>query len=229
MITVIHGDHTEASRNELNRLKLTAKGKEIRQLDGRNLDKTALTQALESSSLFGGDTLVIIENLFSRIGKKTKLVEELAKIIAASSKSSDVVLWEYKEVGANVTKNLGTNIQIKLFKMPAIIFHFLDGLAPSQAKTLIDLYQRLVENEAPELVFTMIVRRIRQLIQLRDGVTPDGLAGWQASRLTAQAKLFTMNSLLLMEKKLLEIEYSIKTGASPFTLSQHLELFIVNL
>lgn len=229
MIILLHGDYTEASRVDLNWIKQTAKGKEIRQLDGRNLDKTALTQMLESSSLFGGETLIIIENLFSRIGKKIKLVEELAEIISSSAKNTDIILWEDKEVGTSVVKNLGSSVRVKLFKTPAIIWQFLDGLAPNRARILIPIYRQLIENETPELVLTMIVRRLRQLIQLRDGVTPDGLAGWQASRLTAQARLFTMDTLLLMEKKLLDIEYSIKTGSSPFTLSQHLEQWLISL
>lgn len=229
MLILLHGDRIEASRAELNRIKQTSKGKEIRQLDGRNLDKTALTQTLESGSLFGGEILVIIENLFSRIGKKVKLVEELAKIISSSAKNTDIILREDKEVGTSVVKNLGSSAQVKLFKTPAIIWQFLDGLAPNRERILIPIYQQLIENEAPELVFTMIVRRLRQLIQLRDGVTPEGLAGWQASHLTAQAKLFTMHTLLSMEKKLLDIEYSIKTGSSPFTLSQHLEQWLISL
>ena len=75
----------------------------------------------------------------------------------------------------------------------------------------------------------MLVKRIRQLIMLRDGVTPEGLQGWQATRLTSQSKLFTIDKLLSMEKRLLEIDVSIKTGTSPFPLAQQLELFFIDL
>ena len=75
MITLLHGDHTLASRNELNRLKDAASNKEIRVLDGRALELSTLVQSLESSSLFGGDTLVIIERLFGKIGKFPKRID----------------------------------------------------------------------------------------------------------------------------------------------------------
>ena len=75
----------------------------------------------------------------------------------------------------------------------------------------------------------MIVRRVRQLILLRDTVIPEGLSGWQLTRLTRQAKLFTMDRLLTMYKKLLEMEFSIKNGSSPFTLRQLTEQFIIDL
>ena len=225
MITLLHGDNIEASRAELNRLKSTLTGKEVRELDGKHLDSASLTQALESSSLFGGETVVVIENLFSGLGKKLTLVKEYAKKM--SSAQIDVILWEDKEIGKTAIDNLGKNVTARIFKIPVIIFKFLDGLKPNNALPIISLFEQLVHTDAPELVFSMIVRRIRQLIQLRDNVTPDGLQSWQAQGLTNQARLFTMDKLLDMHKKLLEIEYSIKSGASPFTMQQHIEQFLV--
>jgi len=228
MITLLHGDNVEASRNELNLLKSQAKDKEIRQLDGKHLDATGLTQALESSSLFGGETLVIIENLFGSLGKKTSYVKEFASRIA-SCQGIDVILWEEKEVGKIAIDNLGKNVTIRLFKTPVAIFKFLDAIKPNNVKALLSLYRQVEAMDAPELIFTMMVKRLRQLMMLADGVTPDGLQGWQAKGLTNQARLFTMEKLLSMEKQLLDMEYSLKTGSSPFTLRQHIEQFLIEV
>lgn len=216
MITLLHGDNTEASRAELVRMKQAVKGREVRELDGRTLDVTTLAQALQSSSLFGSEVLVVIE----RLGKKPIRIPESA--------GTDVVVWEDKEVSATVIKSLGPHIQVKLFKIPQLIFQFLDSLRPKSAKTLIPVYQKLIETEPPELVFTMITRRLRQLIMIADGVTPEGLQGWQVGKLTSQAKSFSMNTLLAMYKKLLDLEYSLKTGATPFTLVQLTEQFLID-
>lgn len=159
---------------------------------------------------------MFIENLFGKLGRKVKLIEQLAGIIRGST--SDVVLWEEKEVGVTVMKSLG-KADIRLFKTPAIIFQFLDQ--PTLA-----LYEKLVENEAPELIFTMLSRRIRQLMQITDGVMPEGMQGWQAARLTRQAKLFTMDKLKRMYTLLLTMEFSIKNGSSPFSMRQLTEKFI---
>lgn len=228
MIILLHGDNIEASRNELNRLKGEARGKEIRSLDGRNVNATSLTQALQSSSLFGGTTLVIIENLFGRLGRKIKLIEELAGKINAEAGNADIILWEDKEVGTTVIKGLG-KAQIRPFKTPVLIFQFLDGIKPGNVKFLLELLPKVLVHEPAELLFAMIVRRVRQLIMLRDNVIPEGLQGWQASRLTTQAKSFTMDKLISMQKQLLEIEYSTKTGATPFNLTQHIERVLINL
>lgn len=227
MIIVLHGDNVETSRIELNRLKSEARGKEIRQLSGRQLDADVLVQALEAHSIFGGETFVIIENLFGKLGRKTKLIAELAEIINRANDTA-VVLWEDRELGPAVLKNLGKP-QVKLFKYPVLIFQFLDNLKPGNSKYIIPLFQKLVAAEPPEIIFSMIVRRFHQLIELADGVTPEGLAPWQASRLTTQAKSFTMDKLVAMHKRLLAIEYSTKTGASPFNLSQQIEMFLISL
>ena len=168
--------------------------------------------------MFGGNTVVFIENLFGKLGRKIKLIESLASIIKNST--SDVVLWEDKEVGVTVVKSLG-KADVRLFKTPTIIFKFLDH-------PTLSLYEQLVETEAPELIFSMLTRRIRQLIQLADGEIPAGLQGWQAGRLTAQAKLFTMERLTRMYKKMLDMEYSIKNGSSPFSIRQLTEQFLIH-
>lgn len=219
MITLLHGNYSEASRKEFIRLKNEAKTKDIRLLDCRTLDPASLTQAIESHSLFGNDTIIFIENLFGKLGRKLKLIESLAAIINRSS--ADIILWEDKEVGVTVLKNL-PQAKVILFKIPSVIFQLLDGIAPGATI-------RVLPPEAPEIIFSMIVRRIRQLIQLRDGVIPEGLQGWQASRLTRQAKLFTMDRLLHMYKNLLDMEYSIKNGSSPFTINQYIEQFLLDL
>jgi DNA polymerase III delta subunit len=228
MITLIHGDNIEISRNELNRLKNSAHG-EIRNLDGRNIDETNLTQALESSSLFGGEKTVIIENLFGKLGRKVKLIEKLAQIIKNSAANSEIILWEDKEVGKTVISSLGSGIKVAEFKIPVIIFKFLDALSPNHAKILLELFDELKKQDAPELIFSMIVRRFRQLIMLSDGEIPEGLQSWQTGRLTSQAKQFTLEKLMVMYKRLLDIEFSIKSGNSAFDMTRQIELFIIDL
>ena len=203
MITLLHGDYTEASRNELRRLIDNAlPAKELRQLDGASLDETALTQTIESSSLFGNTTVVVIERLFGKLGRQQKRITSLAARIQQSAKNSEIILWEDKELSAGIVKQLGTGTNVRLFKLPVLIFQFLDGIRPGNVRSEIETYQKLVASEPAELVFSMLVRRVRHLIQLADGVVPSGLAPWQANRLTTQAKSFTMDKLLLLYKHL---------------------------
>lgn len=229
MLYLIHGDQPEASRSKLVELKAAAKTKEIREVDARRIEPALLIQALESSSLFGGDLLVVIEGFIGSAKKREKaFVATLTKILEAS-KQTDIVLYEEKEVDKTTIAKLGSGTEVFLYKTPVILFQFLDSLRPGNAKTSLGLFTQTVAHEAAEVIFVLMVRRVRQLIQLADTVTPEGLQGWQASRLTSQARHFTMEQLVAMHKDLLEIDIAIKTGVTPFTLSQLLEQFIIKL
>jgi DNA polymerase III delta subunit len=229
MIYLIHGDNTTASREEFHQLKAKMAGKEIRDLSGKSVDLAALTQALESGSMFGGDTAVFIDNLFGSLGLKIKLCEQYAEIIRNAGDSLDIVLWEEKEIGKTVQNGLGPKIINRMFKLPVLIFNFLDGIRPDNVQSLLMQYQKLKETAASELIFAMIIRRFRQLVMLRDNVMPEGLQEWQAARLTTQAEYFSMEQLTDLYQKLINIEYLIKSGLSPYNFDKQLELFLVDL
>lgn len=228
MLTILHGDNHIQSRAELASLMPPAHTKDVRQVDGRTISPGMLIQALESSSLFGGDTLIVIDNLFSKLGKQSKQIDSFAKIIADSCEKTDIIIWEEKELGKTVLSALGS-ATTKLFKTPVIIFQFLDSLRPNGVRTSLPLLMKLLAAEPAEIAYVMLVRRVRQLIQLSDTVTPAGLAPWQAARLTRQARSFTMNELLATHAKLLHMDIAIKTGASPFSLAQLLQQLIISI
>src|SRR5688572_2063982 len=99
MITLLHGDYIEASRTELNHLRSQAKDKEVRVIDGRSIDASSLIQSLESQSLFEDGTLVVIEQLFGKLGRQVKRISEYCAIVAAADKKNDILMWEDKELG----------------------------------------------------------------------------------------------------------------------------------
>jgi DNA polymerase III delta subunit len=229
MIILLHGDHIESSRAELNKLRAEAKDREVRRVEGRGLDTAMLIQSLESSSLFGGSTLIIVEQLFGKLGRQLKKISEYAAIISKAGDESDIILWEDRELSPGAIKQLGAKAQIKLFKMPVLIFQFLDSIQPNSSKIMVNLFEKLTQSEAPELVFAMLIKRVRQLISIHAGQSPSGLAPWQVGRLTTQAKGFTMDELVLLYKKLGDAEYGLKSGTSPFTFGQALEQVLISV
>ena len=229
MITLLHGDNESASRVYLSALKQEVSDTEIRIVDGRQIDEPSLIEAVESRSLFNESVLIVIEQLFGKLGKKQKIQERYAAILKESSKNADIILWEKREAGAVLLKLLGPTASVKLFNIPSVIFQFLDAFEPHSAPKLLGLFKQTVQTEAPELVHALLSRRLRQLLMVFDGTVPPGLQSWQVSRLTRQAKLFTMDKLLTMYQNLLDIEFSIKSGTSAFDMKQHIEQFIIYL
>lgn len=226
MITILHGENIQESRNELNRLKSTYRESDIRFVDGKRADENILRQATESSSLFGEPVTVIIEQLFAPIGKKQKTIKAYAAILSEAGKENTIIIWENKELGKTVLSGF-PNANVRFFPLPKTLFSFLDGIKPNNQRQTFAFLERALETQAPELLFFMLTVRIRQLIQAKDGIMPEKTSAWQYARLTNQAKFFTMEQLRTMHTNLLSIETSIKSGTTPFTMKQHIQEFLL--
>lgn len=219
MITVLHGDNIVASRKALSALKEKYAHKEIRDIDGSSLDESMLVQALSSSSLFGSEHVVIIERLLATLGRKSKKSEALL-IHLVQEKDTPILLWEGKEVTKTVLSQLGKHVEVQLFKLPSNLFQFIDGIRPRATKQLLSQYQQLIDHEAPELVHALLCRRLKQLLSMKSGTVPDGVSPWQLSRLTNQARFFTMDELTQAYELLRMSELARNTGTAVLSLEE---------
>ena len=218
---VFHGDDQLASRQALNQAIKIERGRgvgEVIRLDASNLGETELRQALESHSLFGQEKLVVVD----------KLPVKLIDILAHHSGLPPVFIWADKILTVRELKQL-PNFTPKLFKVPALMFKFLDALRPDHPQAILSLYLELNQSQPTEAIFYFLHRRISQLIQAKDSPQELKLADWQKARLSSQAHHFSLDQLLSLHRQLLEIDDLHKTGATILPLSHTLELFLLNL
>lgn len=229
MLHLIHGDDVEKTRHTLSSIKSNTKNKEIREVDGKHLDENMLVQSLESPSLFGGDICIIIERYLTYAKKREKSYSRIVDRIVRASSEYDVILYEEKEIDTSTIQKLGKYANVTLHKTPVVLFQFLDAVMPGNTKQSLTLLERTTLHEPPEIVFSLLVKRTRQLMECKDGFTPGGVASWQEVRLTNQARQFTMEQLIAMHTQLLNADIATKTGSTPFTLTQLLEQIILSL
>ena len=230
MIYFLHGDNQVNSRQKLTDLVDLAKQdkKEVVKLNGLNLKLTDVLQNLETSSLFGQDKFIIIENLFSR--PKSDEKDKIIKYLKKEKITPGLIFWEKKEISGTTLRWLPKTWQYQLFKTPVIIFKFLDALRPNNTSQVLSLMHDCLKNQETEMVFYMLARQTRLLIIAKDAGRK-GLAGapWQIARLLNQAGFFTLKKLVNIYKKLLKIDTDIKTGQTFMPLDWHLDLLIANL
>lgn len=230
MIYLFHGDNQVASRKKLTDLVAQAKRekKEVIGLNGLKVNLTQVLSALESSSLFGQEKLVVIENLFSRLKSKEK--GEIINYLKNQPIKVDLIFWEGKIIPGTTTRWLPKNWQIQEFKTPVVIFKFLESLRPGNTNQMLNNLHQSIEKNNPEMVFYMLVRQIRLLILAKDSGRR-GLFGapWQINKLLNQANYFTLEQLINLYQKLLAIDIDIKTGRSFMPLDWHLDLLIASL
>lgn len=203
---------------------LKTKNFEIIRLSGKELSEESLALLSLPSSLFGLERVLAIENLLS--GQKAKEKEKIIQII--SQFSGNLVVWEGKDFSK--TEQLRyPNFIFKNFKVPQVLFNFMDSFSPGNTENNLRLFRQTVENTEPNFIFLMIIRQIRLLILAKTDRDLLKLAPWQISKIEKQAKLFSLDLLKEINKKLLLIDYSQKTSGLPFTLKEQLELLLTEI
>jgi hypothetical protein len=226
---ILHGENNLLSRQKLNNeianFKLKTKGQILR-YEGQNLNLTDLKQALESFSLWGNSSLVIIENLFSgRINKeKEKIIAYLKKI-----RAQNLIIWEGKKIDGRILSSFRE--QVLRFDLDPLLFRFLDSLYPGNAKISLNLFHQCLLQEPPELIFFMLQKQIRLLILAAD-LGKKGLGSmenWRAEKLIRQAQHFTLFRLMKIYNQLLKIDLQQKMGKTPLSLSSQLDLLLASL
>ncbi len=225
---LLHGDYNVGSRDFLHGLTAQAKvhGKEVIYLNGEKTALNDLIQALTSSSLFGSDKTIVIENLFSRI--KSKEQEGILTWLHSYQDSSDVILWEKKPIGKVAQRKLPPKTTVKEFKTPALIFKLVELLSPKTKKKALVTLEMVMKTEPIEFVFLMIVRQVRLLLLIKTGQNVAG-APWIVGKLKKQAVDYSLEHLLTSYQKLYIIDTLVKTGQTIMPLQWHVSVWISEL
>ncbi len=229
MITIIHGDDLKASRDYLTEKKQESQSSLT--LDGATLDITQLIQALSGDGLFEDKKDIFIEQLLS----KKKKSKELDAIIDTLNTHTDqsIYLWEGKLLDKKVLGLFPKPIE-KSFKLPQMLFTFLDSIKPNNSRQLLPLFHEVLNTVEPEVLFAMIVRQMRLLLSLKeiDSNPIDEvkrLQPWQVQKLKNQAALFPGNAIMTPYLVLHDIDYLIKTGRASLPLSSAIDIWLLKL
>jgi DNA polymerase III delta subunit len=227
---ILHGDDIVSSRNQLQKLLSEAKlaQKEIIQLDGKKCTLTDIKQALESQSLFDQEKLVVIENLFSRQDSKEK--KSIINYLFSPITPIPLIIWESRQLAATQLKG-SPKTAIQEFKLPTVIFQFLDTFSPGDSNQNLTLLNQVLQTQPPEILFGMFIKRLRYLIVAKHSSQslsqfPE-LRDWQQRKILQQANQFTTDQLLNLNQKFMETDYQIKTGRTNLSLIKHLELVVM--
>jgi len=226
---ILHGENIVQSRNRLTQLLAEAKEKNlvILHVDTAHLDLPTLENALMSQSLFGEEKLVIIEELHSL--PKSKRKDEL--IATLGKTESNVLLWEKKVLSAPMLKKF-PGAHAEVFKVTNAVFQWLDMLSgaknPMVQKKMIEGFQKALLSDGDFMCFSMLIRQVRLLIQMKDGAAVS-LAPFMIDKLKRQATTFTLDQLLHVHRHLLEMDMNQKTSNSKLGLSREIELLLVTM
>jgi hypothetical protein len=220
---IIHGDNLVDSRQFLlgQIHQARSQGKEIIRLEGKKLTLESLQQALEGLSLLGKENLVVLENFFQFAS--SQCLKYLIK-----NHPTNLIIWEEK---VNPQRLKKFKAQEKYFKLPPMIFRFLDAILPRNHRNALRLLRQATNQTSVETVFYQLARQIRYLI-IANQLGKSGLSDlhpFQQSKIAVQAKKFELGQLLTLHRKLLYIDWQQKTGQAAMDLGGQLDLFLASL
>ena len=236
MLFLFHGSNASASltaaQNFLNGCLVKSPTAELIRLDGEKITKTGLIEAIEAPSIFSESRIVYVENLLSRRQSKEK--DELLAYLAKNAATSTIVDWESKAATpATLKKIVGKDTRVQEFKIAKSLFKFLDSFRPGNHAATHALFQATLKTDAAELVFYLLVKRLNQLFIAKSGdmevLKKELRQDWQIRNLMNQASAWTEDQLAATNRRLLEIDESIKTGSSPIDLALQLDIFFLTL
>lgn len=205
-IFVLHGDDTAKSYERLKKFTDSAKERswEISYLDGSD---RPFEENLSNTSLFGSERFFILRD-FRKLGKKeiTWLDKKHADL------SGNLIIYNEGVLNQTFVKSLPKDTKFEEFKLPVLIWNFLDTIVPGNPVRLIKQFHKIIEKEPVEFIFTLIARQIRDLYWVKVDPKSFNLPSWRLSKLKVQSSKFTEEQLISLINKMSEIDIEAKTG-----------------
>src|SRR4030042_2754953 len=212
-IFIIHGEHT---LNSYNRLQEYIKYAREKNWEIQYIDKDVLNihEAFLGQSLFTKNRLIVLKDIHF-------LGQTFIKWIKTNEKriESDLIIYHRGIVSQKIIKSLPKPEKIEEFKIPKLIWGFLDSFFPSNAKNAYKLFHEIIKNEAAEFVFAMLARQMRDIYWAKvDSKTMD-YPSWRTGKLKNLALKYDCDTLENLIDEMSKADINSKTSNTELTKS----------
>jgi DNA polymerase III delta subunit len=203
-IIVLHGEHVEESYVRLQVFIKEAKKRnwEIIHVSDRSKN---IREELSKRSLFEEKSFYVIEDISLVSNKDFKWIKDKSEEIDAT-----IIFYKKGLVSKTIINKFPKTIKVEEFKLPKIIWNFLDSFFPGNVKGCLLLLQKVSKNEQIEFIFALLARHVRDLYWVKADVKSSSLPSWRIPRLKRQASKFTQGKLIEIINKLSSIDIESK-------------------
>ena len=199
-IIVLHGDYTTKLYERLKKFIETAKKR------GWEILNDEISQ---TPSLFNVERLTIVRkyNLISK--------NDIRNIVKAPG---ILVIYNEGTIPQIFLRQLPKEIKVEEFKLPKIIWNFLDNIS-------VKLLHEVIKTEPVEFVFSVLSKRFRDLYWVKISSETLSYQPWQIGKLKRQAQKYSAETVKEIINKLSEIDIKVKTSKAD--LISELDLLII--
>lgn len=218
-IIVLHGDHTEDCYRRLQSFIKEAKKRSWAIARINDNGPLSLAEVLTGKSLFEAQALYILENFKNLKTKELEWLKKKAKNIDAT-----LVIYNQGSIPKTVISSLPEPKKIEEFKLPKLIWKFLDSFYLGNAKECLGLLHQVIKSEPEEFVFALLARHLRDLCWAKVGADTIPYPSWRVGKLKLQADKFANGQLKEIISQLAKADIKAKTSKA--NLSDALDFII---
>ena len=218
-IIILHGDDTAKSYARLQKFITVAKERswEVTYVDDSGV---SFEEALSATSLFDKERFFILKDA-KKLNKN-----ELSWLNKKSAElSGTLIVYNDNTLNATLIKSFPKDSKIEEFKLPVLLWNFLDGLVPGNYTREVSVLHKITERQPVEFIFSLMARHFRDLYWVKSDAGSAGLPFWKINKLKSQAALFSEEKLKEILNLLAEIDIKVKTSKA--SLVDELDLFII--
>lgn len=213
----------QAYQDEIHRYRV--KGAEIQGVSFEQLQILGKSNDV-SLSLFSQTIVYTSINLSSSVSR-LKAKDSLLPFERLEANEAIIVLdWEDGKSARELKLSFAHHI--KESKSPRSIFQLLDGLYPGNIESVERMFQDLTSRQDAMFLFTMISRHLHALLLAQQNLFSARTQPWQKGKLANQAKKWSSKQLETYLEGLHRADTALKTGSSPLTMAQSLEILFVH-
>jgi len=172
--------------------------------------------------LFEEKRLVLLEN-YQLLDKKTiNWLNEKKDFLDLT-----LVIYHQTTLPEAFLKSIPKIDKVEEYKLPKIVWSFLESFYPGNIKNSIQLFHKVIKNEPEEFVFSLLAKQIRDLFWVKVDPKTISYPLWRKRKLERQALRFTKEKLVETITELAEIDVIAKTSNE--TLANLVDFTILNL
>lgn len=205
-IFLLHGDNTAASHERLTKYIEHAKKRSWDIVHYSDKSQN-LQNLIRSEDLFGNDKLVIVDN-FNLL---TKMDLEWLETHGGQF-NGNLVIYHDAVLPKTKLNSIHGVTKTELFAYPVLLWKMIDAFYPKNAKQFIQLMHQVLEKEAPELVFGLLAKQLRDLYWVLVDPQNCPIPSWKKGKLQGVAKRFSKEKLESIITKMAEIDVQSKTS-----------------
>lgn len=218
-IIILHGDDENRLFRRFRKFIESAK---VRSWEIVYLDESPLSirEQLSFSSLFGNKRFFVLRDIKKLSKKETEWLNKKARDL-----TGNLIVYNEGYIPVGLLRSLPKDVKIEEFKLPRLIFLFLESLYPGNSKSSIKMFHKIIQKDSPEFVFALASRHFRDLYWARADLKSLPYPNWRVEKLRRQAERFTIVQLRQLISKLAEIDIYVKTSKAD--LVSELDLLII--